>query len=734
VLPALTLLLLLVLPGSKYLWFDGLPLSNWPERVALLLLIFNAVPRSTRTRFRELLSHRSMHGWGGTLLLIVLVAKLWSYFAFPLGGGFEVCLRSLYSPVASCEKSYEGLFLTRDGVNALGSITRTDDLINFGPIDRSRPDTDQDTAGSTWNLPFSNDFPRFSELWLDRLPFTADIGTRLHAERDSYLPIALVGELKVVYSKGSRGELGTSTLEFSSYEGEQRVFVPISEGAGVLRLRYEFKEGAIGAIPDAPPTAAGPYATLTLFDLVTQPTSRAAEFLQPVPRDDPNGAQGAALLTLNLAIAAVLLGALIWVATPRKLFIGALVTVGTASTFFIIDRTLRVGSSFPILLMVASTIGVYLVTCRYGNLSRWMSAFVVSLGAAPVVIGSTAQRINGLASALPWDHIMFRGRDSDWLVYQGYARQILLDQSLRGGEATFYFIPGMRYVTFLQHLLLGDSDLIIAVSVFVVLLATTLLIIEPRLERSGVLPLVVATSLVATWLRPLILELVTNGAAEPIAWITLLGGMLMMLTRHEETFVRLSFSAGLLSCAVFLRPNLLFAVIAMLLWQQVTTSHGLMSSARRIRALLIAVSVLALAFFHNLHFGESSAPFTSFVTLDREFTISEILRSPFDSNLRSVLSGKIRLALAWMPATRNLGVVLTAWVMQAVWIFALVAFIRRRARLHNLLLFCVPLIYLFSMLPFRYTTIAERHFVALSMFFGISSLVITSPNMRRSSD
>jgi len=38
------------------------------------------------------------------------------------------------------------------------------------------------------------------------------------------------------------------------------------------------------------------------------------------------------------------------------------------------------------------------------------------------------------------------------------------------------------------------------------------------------------------------------------------------------------------------------------------------------------------------------------------------------------------------------------------------------------------------MLPFRYTTIAERHFVALSMFFGISSLVITSPNIRRSSD
>jgi len=549
-----------------------------------------------------------MHGWGGTLLLIVLVAKLWSYFAFPLGGGFEVCLRSLYSPVASCEKSYEGLFLTRDGINTLGSITRTDDVINFGPVDRSRPATDQDTTGSTWNLPFANDFPRFSELWLDRLPFTADIGTRIHAERDSYMPIALVGDLKVAYSKGSRGELGTSNLEFSSYESEQRVFIPISKGAGVLRLRFEFKEGAIGAIPDAPPTAAGPYATLTLFDLITQPYSKATELLQPVPRDDPNGAQGAALLTLNLAIAAVLLGALIWVATPRKLFIGALVTVGTASAFFIINRTLGIGSSLPILLMVASTIGVYLVTCRYGNLSRWMSAFVVSLGAAPVVIATTAQRINGLASALPWNHIMFRGRDSDWLVYQGYARQILLDQSLRGGEATFYFIPGMRYVAFLQHLLLGDSDIIIAVSVFVVLLAATLLLLNPQLSRLSVIPLIVVGSLVATWLRPLILELVTNGAAEPTAWLCVLIGMMPWLTRNKVSETALYWGAGLMGFAVFVRPNLLFAVIVLVFWMLWNENH--IGTATRTRILILAVAVLSAAFFHNLHYGESSTAFT----------------------------------------------------------------------------------------------------------------------------
>ena len=229
VLPALGLLLLLVLPGSKFLWFDGLPLSNWPERVALIITIFVVIPRASRARFTNLLEHRAMRGWGGTFLLVLLIAKLWSYFAFPLGGGFEVCLRSLYAPVESCEKSYEATFLTRDGINALGSISRTEDRIDFGPIDRSRPDTDQDTAGSNWNLPFTNDFPRLSELWLDRLPFRADIGTRIHMERDGYLPVRLVGDLEVSYSKGSRGDLGTTVTRFSSYHDETQYFLAVPE-------------------------------------------------------------------------------------------------------------------------------------------------------------------------------------------------------------------------------------------------------------------------------------------------------------------------------------------------------------------------------------------------------------------------------------------------------------------------------------------------------------------------
>jgi len=374
----------------------------------------------------------------------------------------------------------------------------------------------------------------------------------------------------------------------------------------------------------------------------------------------------------------------------------------------------------PILLMVASTIGVYLVTCRYGNLSRWMSAFVVSLGAAPVVIATTAQRINGLASALPWNHIMFRGRDSDWLVYQGYARQILLDQSLRGGEATFYFIPGMRYVAFLQHLLLGDSDIIIAVSVFVVLLAATLLLLNPQLSRLSVIPLIVVGSLVATWLRPLILELVTNGAAEPTAWLCVLIGMMPWLTRNKVSETALYWGAGLMGFAVFVRPNLLFAVIVLVFWMLWNENH--IGTATRTRILILAVAVLSAAFFHNLHYGESSTAFTEFVTLDRDLTISELIQSPFSSELRAIVLGKISLALSWNASKLLFGTAIIAWITQLVWAWSVVAELRGGRNWENLIVLAVPVVYLTSMLPFRYTTIPGRHFVGLSLLLGISAM------------
>jgi len=720
VLPALTLLLLLVLPGSKYLWFDGLPLSNWPERIALVLLLAAIVPQSARTRLARLLEHQRLHGWGGTLLLVLLFAKLWSYFALPLGGGFEVCLRSLYAPVETCEKSYEATFLTRDGINALGSITRTEDHINFGAIDSSRPDTDQDTAGSTWNLPFTNDFPRLSELWLDRLPFRADIGTRMYSESDAYLPIQLVGDLKVSYSKGSRGELGTTETSYSSYETQKTVFMPVSSGEGVLRLRYEFKDGPIGAIPEAAPTPKGPYATLVLFGLVEAPNDELQSLLAPIPRDAPNTLVAFLLQLLNFVLVVVLVGFFTVVAGVRSLVLGVSVCAAFYAATQVIASTVAVDTSVGVVLLTVLLMTVFITVQKRPD-RRVLIGIAAALGTALTVVQATMQRINGLSSLLPWDHLMFRGRDTDWLVYQGYARRIFLEESLRGGEATYYFTPGMRYVAFLQHLLFGDSDVVIAVVNVALLLSSTLLLFAHFVDKPQLpAPILIFAALLATWLRPIVLELTVSGAAEPVAWCCMLIATALLAPRKYLSSTSLLSAFALIGQAVFLRPNNLFAAIVIIVWALIAIDTSVIT---KVRATLILTVLLSLAFFHNLHFGESSTPFTVFVSLDRDLEVSEILHSVYDNELRAKVVDKIRFALSWGGGESHIGTSSITWITQAVWLYTVYLALRHRVSRNTLILLTAPVAYLMSMLPFRYTNVPVRHFVTLMLVFAITSVI-----------
>jgi hypothetical protein len=722
--PLVFFALLLLLPGSSYLWFDGIPWSGNLERLSLLLVLLLLVPRAGRERVVGLVQRNWVQRSGTTVLMVLLVAKMWSYFAFPLGGGFEVCLRSLYAPVQSCEKSYEATFITRDGVNALGSITRLDPAINYFAVDATRPDTDQDTGGSTWNLPFANDFPRLNDLWLDRLPFQADIGSRVHAATDSFLPIRLVGDLSVTYGKGVRGDLGTTVYTFSSYSKTELHHIEIPRGDGVLRLHYEFKEGPTGSIPDSPQIAQGPYATLQLFSLTEDPNQPTTTPLRAIPRDEPNSAIGILLASLNVALALAILGSLIYLLGVRSTVIastlvgfGALFTQG-------VDATLGLLNPFGVVLIVGLTLATYGVTTNKRWVGRWNSAFSLSLGVAATLVQVSAQRVIGLNASIPWNHIVFRGRDTDWLVYQGYARQIFLEQSLRAGESTFYFVPGMRYIAFIQHLFLGESDMIIAVGTLSTLLAVTLLWFRSNTHgREFFTAMTLVAALLVTFLRPIVLELVISAAAEPITWLCLIVGLLPWRSQGQSSSVTLYTSVSFIAIAVFVRPNVLFAVVVLGVWILFAKPSQPYTATVISRALLLFVALLLLAFFHNLHYGESTTPFTTFVTLDRDLTIREILRSPFDAELRQTVTDKLRSALGWSRSGASFGTLVSSWVVQLLWFSALVEVLRRRAWKYLLPLLS-PVIYLVSLLPFRYTNIPTRHFIALTLLMAVTSIAV----------
>jgi hypothetical protein len=280
----------------------------------------------------------------------------------------------------------------------------------------------------------------------------------------------------------------------------------------------------------------------------------------------------------------------------------------------------------------------------------------------------------------------------------------------------------MRYVAFLQHLLLGDSDLVVAIVASALLFAMTLLLLSSvRLQRENILPLVVASALLATWFRPLVLELTVSGAAESVAWWCLLTAAALVVARGGTSHSLTTVAVALTGIAVFIRPNYLFAAIVLFVWMLLSFP---MNWVMRVRFGLLFVVTLSLAFFHNLHFGESSTPFTVFVSLDRDLGLSEILRSPYDSETRSVVIDKIRYAMSWGGGDARIGTSVVAWLIQGTWLYSIALVVRHKIDRRALVLLSSPIVYLASMLPFRFTNIPTRHFVTISLLMAIGSITV----------
>jgi hypothetical protein len=72
-------LLSLALPGSNYLFFDGLPVSKPLEFLCASLIIFALLARSTRDVLAEqLFRHSRLHQWLKLLMVVVVTVKVTS--------------------------------------------------------------------------------------------------------------------------------------------------------------------------------------------------------------------------------------------------------------------------------------------------------------------------------------------------------------------------------------------------------------------------------------------------------------------------------------------------------------------------------------------------------------------------------------------------------------------------------------------------------------------------------
>ena len=301
----------------------------------------------------------------------------------------------------------------------------------------------------------------------------------------------------------------------------------------------------------------------------------------------------------------------------------------------------------PGLALIASAIALALVVRVRGR--RLVLPFALIAATLLVALLNDASFIGGVR---PFDS------GDDGIVYDGYARMILrrlvagdLAGALQGGEAVFYFTPGMRYLRAAEHIFFGETYLgylsLILLLPFLVFALTRRFL---PLTWAIALTLIFAAIPVGVGFGSSLLQYVkwaARGFADPAAYVFFLAGFVLLLGRlaersmpswpglsrpstslphqeskdvdarhkagHDESestgFAR-AFAAGLLfALALFVRPNIAPAAGILL------AGAGLMALVqrhyRRVAGLVLGFAAVLGMALHNWVYGGALVLFTT---------------------------------------------------------------------------------------------------------------------------
>jgi hypothetical protein len=842
-------------PGSPYLILDGLPFTSRIEVVSFFVTACAFAVTPIRRSIIDKLSTVNKHiqKLALTFLVLVLVAKIFTFALQPLGSGFETCYRSVYSPSPNnaCEKSYEHPFYRNDEVNAIGDLTRIDKTINFG----SRTETADSLLGagySNWNLPFANDYPRLSTPWLSRLPFTVQYGGFVDIERSGVIPIEYVGKISLT--------LGNHNYEGESYSQRKTALIPVTPGRTQFSLKYTFTDDDTAEIPDNPPLARGPYAHLFVGAVQQQKKSPLATAIQKrgwiadtasarkivairastaqtdelaivntTERTDvgqalnnPDLSQAGFVIDIpvntslaeheQIELSAVFVDGTqqpfatispgvpgptgiidsptlvietdlllqvddaTYTLTERQQALSAgrmatpsttvvvlmwlidgiqLVLVGAALLFGLLHIRRPLMNAAPVLAMSVGAIAVIrfvrqFVAIDWTTIQTVMVIALVGLFHArkrtgllvsSLIVGgyltigrmlAFLQTSMGVSPRSWWGTQLFRQRDSDWLVYQGYAREIYTSESLRGGENIFYFMPGARYLIFIEHLLFGDNDVLIALLTGTLLVALLIFVTVSfcsQIDRHrDIIAVVVPTAVVLLFTTFEMVQFAAASAGEVPAWILLIVSTLFINIPASEKKHYFWLAASLGVAANF-RPNISVAlvwILVLIVFKIVRDlPEHLDAINRSAQVVLVFGGVFCLSLIHNLWYGATWVFFKPLQADVVEFPASQLASVFWDGDMRSLVVNKTLQALRWRDIGFDQPEAIASLVLQSVWLFAISILLRKpRANWFLLLFGMTPVLLLVSQLPFLYTSMPSRHFATVSLMFGITALAM----------
>lgn len=358
----------------------------------------------------------------------------------------------------------------------------------------------------------------------------------------------------------------------------------------------------------------------------------------------------------------------------------------------------------------------------------------VSVFASVRIVTAITERFNLIPSDAWWGRMIFMSRDSDWLVGQGYARQILTDGSLKAGESLFYFQPGVRYLVFLSHLVFGENDVLIAI----VLMATLLFAVCCALKHLYNSPLSAITKILGVAAGILVINAILSQpiatfavafASEYPTWI-LLTCVVVCIDHaggsNSMTFVLVA--AAIAALLPNFRPNqvggsIVLALVAVLTSWQLSgpkITHRL-AGALKILAVFVPIALLSLA--HNLHYAETFVLYSTTGNLNSDFSWTSLFTSGSASESLELIWSKIRLGMYWTnwPALDDLS--LSFWGSQLVWLICLIWLIsQRRLSTQAAMYLLLPFAYLVPLLPYRFDSYYPRHVVVIQFAFALGAV------------
>jgi hypothetical protein len=454
--------------------------------------------------------------------------------------------------------------------------------------------------------------------------------------------------------------------------------------------------------------------------------------LAAVTASSPHVGLGAAIRVIDggqlagIATIAIVASAALW--RRRSAVVGTAVIIGA---IHLSARLVQLATFLDTAASRALAAGLVVAAAAHRRLrSRGLVSIAVATALMFGPMIDVYRRYTNLSSHPWWGMQIFRDRVTDWLVFQGYARSILLESSLRGGEDVFYFMPGMRYVAFLLHVVFGENDVFIGVITGVALVATGLwlaLRVAARLDRHHWWwVLLGCTAVVSGVGRPISRELAAAGASEVVAWSLVCASCVVFVRRTPDGGAWTAAAAGLAAVAL-LRPNMSVGIVVIAL--ALTLARVTLTSDRRQRLVHAAATMLtfgavaSLGLLHNLWYGQQAVVFTMRTDPRQNvFPPGDIWKVLFDGDLRAIAWSKVELLLHLRGALDDSGV-FASRVAVLLWLSAVVVILRqRRKSATSLLLLAAPVAYVVSTFPFGIMDTPERQIASLTVTFIATSL------------